>query len=69
MSFVETVLGSIFSAADVFNWENVKSVCGKTRFYVTQTNAPGLPDFSRHKIPKRGKIYQITTTLPNGHKI
>jgi hypothetical protein len=20
-------------------------------------------------IPKRGKIYQITTTLPNGHKI
>jgi hypothetical protein len=31
--------------------------------------APGLPDFSRHNIPKRGKIYEITTTLPNGHKI
>jgi hypothetical protein len=28
----------------------------------------GLPDFCRHNIPKRGKIYQITT-LPNGHKI
>jgi hypothetical protein len=28
-----------------------------------------LPDFSWHNIPKRGKIYQITTTLPNGHKI
>jgi hypothetical protein len=24
---------------------------------------PGAPDFSRHKIPKRGKIYPITTTL------
>jgi hypothetical protein len=29
----------------------------------------GLPDFSWHNIPKRGKIYLITTTLPNGHKI
>jgi hypothetical protein len=29
----------------------------------------GLPDFSWHIIPKRGKLYQITTTLPNGHKI
>jgi hypothetical protein len=29
-----------------------------------------LPDFSRHKkLPKRVKKYQITTTLPNGHKI
>jgi hypothetical protein len=29
----------------------------------------GLPDFSWHNIPKRGKIYQITTPLPNGHII
>jgi hypothetical protein len=29
----------------------------------------GLPDFSKHNIPKRGKIYQITTKLPNGYKI
>jgi hypothetical protein len=25
---------------------------------------PGLPDFSWHNIPARGKIYQITTKLP-----
>jgi hypothetical protein len=25
--------------------------------------------FFWHNIPKRGKIYQITATLPNGHKI
>jgi hypothetical protein len=29
----------------------------------------GVPDFSGRNIPKRGKIHQITTTLPNGHKI
>jgi hypothetical protein len=36
----------------------------------------GLPDFSRSKVPKRGKIYQITTkytkwpqNIPNGLKI
>jgi hypothetical protein len=29
----------------------------------------GLPDFSWYKIPKQGKIYQITTTIPNVHKI
>jgi hypothetical protein len=29
----------------------------------------GLPDFSWRNIPKRGEIYQITTTLPNGHRI
>jgi hypothetical protein len=29
----------------------------------------GLPDFSRHKIPKRWKIYQIFTELPNGQRI
>jgi hypothetical protein len=28
-------------------------------------SSPGLPDFSWHNIPKRGKIYQITTKLPN----
>jgi hypothetical protein len=30
---------------------------------------PGLPDFSRHKIPKRGKIYQVATKVKNVHKI
>jgi hypothetical protein len=29
----------------------------------------GVPDFSWHNIPKRGDIYQMTATLPNGHKI
>jgi hypothetical protein len=29
----------------------------------------GLPDFSRHNVPKTGKMYQITSTLTNGHKI
>jgi hypothetical protein len=29
----------------------------------------GLPDFSRHNVPKRGKIYQITTNLPNDDKL
>jgi hypothetical protein len=28
-----------------------------------------LPDFSSHNIPKRGKIYQITSKLANDHKI
>jgi hypothetical protein len=28
-----------------------------------------LPDFSRHNLPKRGKIYQIATKFPNGHEI
>jgi hypothetical protein len=26
---------------------------------------PGLPDFSWHNIPKRGKMHQIIRTLPN----
>jgi hypothetical protein len=29
----------------------------------------GLPDISRQNIPKRGKIYHISTTLPNFPKI
>jgi hypothetical protein len=37
--------------------------------YVTFGSSPGLPDFSWHNLPKRGQIYQITSTLPNGHKI
>jgi hypothetical protein len=28
-----------------------------------------LPNFSRHNIPKRGKLYHMPTTLLNGHKI
>jgi hypothetical protein len=34
-----------------------------------QELATGLPDFSRHNLPKQGKMYQITTALTNGHKI
>jgi hypothetical protein len=30
---------------------------------------PGLPDISWYKIPKRGKIYQMTPNIPKGHKI
>jgi hypothetical protein len=29
----------------------------------------GLPDFPWHNLPKRGKIYHMTTKFPNGHKI
>jgi hypothetical protein len=29
----------------------------------------GLPDFYWYNIPKRRKIYKITTRLPNAHKI
>jgi hypothetical protein len=29
----------------------------------------GLPDFSWHNIPKRGKIYQTTKKLPNFHYV
>jgi hypothetical protein len=29
----------------------------------------GLPDFSLFDVPKWEKINQITTKLPNGHKI
>jgi hypothetical protein len=29
----------------------------------------GLPDFSRHNIPKRGEIYQTAAKLPNGHEM
>jgi hypothetical protein len=32
------------------------------------TLGPGLPDFYCYNIPQRGKIYQITTSLPNDHK-
>jgi hypothetical protein len=32
-------------------------------------NGPGLPDFSLSNVPKRWKMYQITTKLPNGHNI
>jgi hypothetical protein len=32
-------------------------------------SGPGLPDFSWHNKSKWGKIYQITTILPNGHEI
>jgi hypothetical protein len=30
---------------------------------------PGLPDFYRRNIPKQGKIYQVATKSPNGHKM
>jgi hypothetical protein len=33
------------------------------------SSSPGLPDCCWHTRPKRGKIYQITTKLPKGHKI
>jgi hypothetical protein len=36
---------------------------------LTISPPPGLPDFSRYNISKRGEIYQITIKTPNGHKI
>jgi hypothetical protein len=32
-------------------------------------SGPGLPDFLWNNIPKWEKTYQMTTKLPNGHKI
>jgi hypothetical protein len=34
----------------------------------TLASSPVLPDFSSNKIPKWGKIYQMTKKIPNGHK-
>jgi hypothetical protein len=36
---------------------------------ITLASESGLPDFSQHNIPKRGKMYQITIKLPNGRYI
>jgi hypothetical protein len=44
-----------------FSWPNETRICWEQR--------SGLPDFTWYNIPKRVKIYQITTKLPNGHKI
>jgi hypothetical protein len=42
-------------------------------FQTERVRGAGLPDFYRYKIPKRGKmyqkLYQMTTKLPNAHKI
>jgi hypothetical protein len=38
----------------------------------TKVVCPGwcrVADFSRYNTPKWGKIYQMTTKVPNGHKI
>jgi hypothetical protein len=35
----------------------------------TLMSCTGLPDFSWCNKPKRGKIYQKTKNIPNGHKI
>jgi hypothetical protein len=32
-------------------------------------HSTGLPNFSWNNIPKRGKIYQMTTKLPNAHNV
>jgi hypothetical protein len=37
------------------------------KFY--SSGPAGLPDFSSHRVPKRGEIYQIATNVPNGHKL
>jgi hypothetical protein len=42
------------------NW--IKRLC-------TYRMEPWLPDFSCHNIPKRRKMHQIATELPNEHKI
>jgi hypothetical protein len=38
-------------------------------YQTTHLCRPGLPDYSWHNTPKRGKIHQITTKLPNAHQI
>jgi uncharacterized protein (DUF2336 family) len=34
-----------------------------------RASVAGLPDFSKHNIPKRGKLHQIDTKLPNDRKM
>jgi hypothetical protein len=46
-----------------------KEICSEEKVKTFSTKSrSGFPDFSWHSTPKRGKIYQITTTLPNCHK-
>jgi hypothetical protein len=37
--------------------------------FIKEFIGAGLPDFSRRNIPKLGKMYQIATKSPNGHKM
>jgi hypothetical protein len=52
------------NAAEKNQMSGMKMVCG----HGLEEKA-GLPDFSSYNIPKRGKIYQLATKLPNGPKI
>jgi hypothetical protein len=49
--------------------EIILSDTRKRNLRLAVTRKPGLPDLSRHNIPKRGKIYPVTTTGTNGHKL
>jgi hypothetical protein len=55
---------------------NIIETQQKFGFLVSSLYTPGLPDFSRHNIPNRGKIYQMATkctkwpqNAPNDHEI
>jgi hypothetical protein len=37
--------------------------------HLENRSGAGLPDFSLHNIPKRGKYTKFATKLPNGHTI
>jgi hypothetical protein len=43
--------------------------CRNSQKIVIITSTPGLTDFSWYNMPKRGKIYQLTTKLPIAHLI
>jgi hypothetical protein len=44
-------------SANLNNNENEQTKRNKTN------SRPGLPDFTRHNVPKRGEIYQTATKL------
>jgi hypothetical protein len=46
-----------------------KKIGNRYFFETTKTHSvPGLPDFSWCNVPKREKINQIDTSIPNGRK-
>jgi hypothetical protein len=58
------------------NWPQFTYECTNAEDYqeqrqLAQDNAhwPGLPSFYWYNVPKWGKIYQMTSELPNPHKI
>jgi hypothetical protein len=59
----------IYICISAWGWWNATVSYPTSKDKDVCTYIPGLPDFSWHNMPKRGKWYHIATTLPNGRKI